>query len=74
MSALFDYLMHEEEQEGLAVTWGEVTSVSPLQVKLAGDTTATNIPRRLNGYSATVTDRVVLLKVGNIWVILDKLV
>ena len=72
--SIFDYLMHEEEEVGLAVAWGEVTQVSPLQVKLAGDTTSTDIPRRLSNYTATLNDRVILIKVGNIWVILGKLV
>lgn len=54
----------------LTVTWGEVTSTSPLQVRIAGDTASTTIPLKMDSYTAVTNDKVVLLRVGVQWICL----
>ena len=53
--------------------FAEVTSTSPLEVRLAGDNSDIGIDRVVASYTPTTNDRVVLAKVGSSWVILGEL-
>lgn len=55
---------------GPRVGWGTVTQASPLKVRRPGDTVGTRVGR-VDSYTPTVGDRVVLVKVGKTrWVAL----
>lgn len=58
----------------MVVTWGKVTSTSPVQVTFAGDTSGTTVGLRDDGYTVTLNDKVMLVKVGAQWIILGKVV
>ena len=56
-------------------TWGNVTKISPkVKVEIEGETTSTTIISGLSGYTPTLGDKVVLLKSGNSWIILGKVI
>ena len=57
-------------KDATKVGWGTVTQVSPLRVRRPGDTVGTRVGR-VDSYTPTVDDRVVLVKVGRTrWVAL----
>ena len=55
------------------VTWGLVTSTSPVQVRIAGDTVDTPIAVK-DSITVATNDNVVLLRVGSQWWIAGKVV
>ena len=61
------------EETGAITAWGDVLGVSPTLVRFAGDTANTQIDNWLSSYTPTTNDRVILLKVGNTWIILGDL-
>jgi len=58
------------------ITWGKVTSVSPVEVRFAGDSVSLPVGFKPDGMSLSTADMVVLAKVGkpDAWVILAKYV
>ncbi len=58
---------------GFALAYGDVTATSPVEVRIAGDTTSTEITERLASYTPTTNDRVILARVGPVWIILGDL-
>jgi hypothetical protein len=56
------------------ITWGEVISVSPTEVRFAGDTADVEVELYLSSYTPTTNDRVLLIKVGETWVIIGDIV
>ena len=52
--------------------FAEVTATSPLMVEFPGDTESVRVPR-LGGYSPTVGDTVILLRVGTRFVAIGAL-
>jgi len=55
--------------------WGQVTSVSPLEVRFAGDTIDIPVTLNLTTYSSPATgDMVALLRLGSVdgWCVLGK--
>lgn len=54
--------------------WGEITSTAPLEVQLAGDTTATPVALVDAGYTPALGDRVWLLPVGHALMVGGKVV
>lgn len=67
-------LVSQGDSHTQLIRWGDVTSISPFEVRLAGDTVDIGIELRLTGYSPTTNDRVLLLDVGGRWIVLDKVV
>jgi len=59
-------------QTPAAAGFAEVTTVGPLTVTFPGDSTAVPMSA-LSGYSPTVGDTAVLLKVGSRWVAVGSL-
>jgi hypothetical protein len=55
------------------ITFGDVTGVSPLEVRIAGDTTSTQIGEYAAAYTPTSNDRVIVLRLGPTWIILGDL-
>lgn len=49
----------------MEVTWGVVQSTSPVEVRVAGDTTDTPVGLKADGLSLTIGDKVALLKLGS---------
>lgn len=60
----------------MEVTWGVVQSVSPVEVRFAGDTTDTAVGLQADGLSLTTSDKVMLAKLGSTggWAIIAVLV
>ncbi len=48
---------------GRAIVMGTVTSTSPLQVQVDGEASSRTV-NRLSGYTATLSDRVLMVRVG----------
>ena len=59
---------------GTIITWGQVISITPTQVRFAGDTNDVPVSLRLGSYTPTAGDKVALLKIGAQWVVLGKIV
>lgn len=56
------------------VNWGQVTGLSPLGVRIAGDSTDTLISLRTPDVTLSTGDKVVLLRVGSGWVLISRIV
>lgn len=58
----------------MEVTWGEVTSVSPVEVRFAGDTVDVPVALKTSGLTLATNDKVALLKLGSSggWMIVAK--
>ena len=54
--------------------WGQVISVSPTLVRLAGDTVDTTIPLHLSSYTPSSTDKVLIARLGRTLIILGDIV
>ena len=61
------------EAQSPTFTWGDVTGISPLEVRIAGDAVSVEVPRTLASYTPSTSDRVLLARVGNTWVILGRI-
>ena len=55
------------------VAFGEVTSVTPLQVRFAGDISADSDVLRLSSYTAVTNEKVALMRIGDAWMIIGKI-
>jgi hypothetical protein len=58
---------------GPILAWGEVISVSPTEVRFAGDSSEVEVSTKLSSYTPTTNDIVVVLKVGTAWVIIGDI-
>lgn len=56
------------------VKWGKVGAVSPLAVRIAGDSVDTPIAMRNQDITLAVNDKVVLQLVGSAWVLMARIV
>ena len=62
-----------QPKEGPHLAWGEVISISPTEIRFAGDTVDVEVNTKLSSYTPTTNDIVVLLKVGTAWVIIGDI-
>ena len=60
----------------MEVRWGEVTSVSPVEVRFAGDSTDRPVGLKADGLTLATNDKVALLRLGSTggWFIVAKVV
>lgn len=56
------------------VTWGSVTQVSPLLVRINGDTGDTPIALKDSGMTFSTSDKVGLVLLGSQWAVFMKVV
>ena len=58
----------------MEVTWGQVTSISPVLVRIAGDSSDTAVALKQSGLSLATSDKVALIKLGTTggWCIVCK--
>ena len=58
------------------VRWGEVTSVSPVEVRFVGDTADVPVALKTDGLTLATNDKVALLRLGRTggWMIVAKVV
>jgi|GEM_PF-1440944 len=58
------------------ITWGRVTSLSPVEVRFAGDATSMPVGFKTEGLSLSTSDMVMLGKIGkpDAWAIIAKYV
>lgn len=62
----------ELNRRGEIAAWGEVTGVSPLTVRVAGDTVDIKPADTEAGLALATNDRVVLLNVQGQWVVIGE--
>jgi len=62
------------KDERLSLLWGQVIGVSPMLVRLAGDTVDTTIGLRLGAYIPTTTDKVLVARMGTTLIVLGSIV
>ena len=61
--------------EKRTIVWGEITATGPpLGVRVARDSVDIKVDLWLDSYTPVVNDKVALLKVGQQWVVLGKMV
>jgi len=58
----------------IGLTWGSVTQVTPLQVRINGDTGDTPIALMDSGMTFSVSDKVGLVLLGSQWAVFMKVV
>jgi hypothetical protein len=60
----------------MELVWGQVTSVSPVQVRFAGDSVDTPVGWKSSGLTLSTSDKVLLGKAGTVdgWVIVSIMV
>ena len=51
------------------LAWGEITAVSPVTVRLAGDTADTPVAVKNTALTLATNQKVLMAKVGNGWVV-----